>query len=273
MLTLVEVVNPQGTTLSLPLEDLGTGYLVKDIKGLDPVKATIASSSFAQLDGTQFQSSKRENRNIVLTLGYTSDLGGMSVRALRRALYPYFMPKSEVTLRFYEDDILFVEIKGRVEDMPAPLFVKEPSVDVSIICFDPDFIAPEATVFEGVSTVASGSATTLIYDGSIETGIEFIFEPIDPTSGFVLTNTSAWGTQRLNFIGFVNATERLTISTVPGRKSVVIRKQGVDEPYLYGQDPISDWIKLYPGHNDLVLATTTPGQPYHLNYFTRHGGL
>jgi hypothetical protein len=50
MLTMVTVQNPSGT-LFLPLTDASQGYVVKDIQGLDPVKASLASSTMAQMDG------------------------------------------------------------------------------------------------------------------------------------------------------------------------------------------------------------------------------
>ena len=68
MLKRVEVVTPQGAVLDLPLGDISSSLQIESIEGLDPVKATIASSSFAQLDGAQYQSSRRETRDIKLRI-------------------------------------------------------------------------------------------------------------------------------------------------------------------------------------------------------------
>jgi hypothetical protein len=87
---MVEVTNTQGQTLVLPLEAYNDGYLLSEIEGLDPVKATLVSSSFANLDGEQQQSARREARNIVLHLDLLMGYG-IPISALRRNLYIFFM--------------------------------------------------------------------------------------------------------------------------------------------------------------------------------------
>src|SRR5262245_38075871 len=124
MLTKVEVRPVSGLLLTLELDDATSGFIVQDIDGLDPVKATIVSSTFANLDGAQFQSSKREPRNIVMTLGLEPDYINQSVRDLRSALYPFFMPKSFISMRFFMSDGLTVDISGYVESMETSLFSK-----------------------------------------------------------------------------------------------------------------------------------------------------
>lgn len=107
MLERIEVISNQGALLNLPLEDLDHGFLLENVEGLDPVKATITSSSFAQLDGSQYQSSRREERNIKLTISLVPDFSANeSVRDLRRRLYAYFMSKAAVDLRFYDTDMM-----------------------------------------------------------------------------------------------------------------------------------------------------------------------
>ncbi len=117
MITLVEARNPQGDVLAFQIANPTNGYEVRDIDGLDPVEATIVSSSFANQDGEQFQTSRRAKRNIVLKLGYDPDYVTTTVRQLRKALYNFFMPKSDVSFRFYSDDMPAVDIQGKIESM------------------------------------------------------------------------------------------------------------------------------------------------------------
>src|SRR6478752_4878357 len=126
MLTKVEVRTAQGILYTFPLYDYSDGYTVKDIDGLDPVKAELVFSTFAGQDESTFQSARRGNRNIILKLGYEPDYALTSVQALRAKLYNGFMPKSVVQLRFYEDTGLTVNISGRVESFDSPRFTKEP---------------------------------------------------------------------------------------------------------------------------------------------------
>ena len=152
MLTKVEVRTATGATMAFPLRDQSNGFLVKDIEGLDPVKATITSTRFAQLDGTEYQNSRREAREIVLTLGIEPLFGSMTVRDLRSSLYAFLMPKSNVTLRFYIDDTAFADISARVEDFGAPMFSQSPEVKITFMCFNPDFEAPVPVVLNGNTT-------------------------------------------------------------------------------------------------------------------------
>ena len=170
MITLVEATNSQGALLGLPLDDVSNGVVVEEIEGLDPVDATIVSTSFATLDGVQYQSSRRNERNIKLKLGMEPDYAVDTVRTIRKRLYRHFMPKSPVGLRFYDSDGLVVDIAGRVESAPAPLFAEDPEMTVSIICFDPDFVEDQSVIVPG-NTVATDTEFVLEYDGTVETGM------------------------------------------------------------------------------------------------------
>ena len=56
MLTTVEVTSANGVVLRLPLQDVTDGYLVEEVEGLEPVNATLVSSTFSQIDGSRFHS-------------------------------------------------------------------------------------------------------------------------------------------------------------------------------------------------------------------------
>ena len=87
MLTKVEVYTARGDTLELPLEDTSSGFVVKDIEGLGPVKASIVSSKFAQIDGSTYQASRRENRNVLMTIGIEVQHSSLTVSERRNVLY------------------------------------------------------------------------------------------------------------------------------------------------------------------------------------------
>lgn len=273
MLTKVEAVTAQGETLSLPLQDVSGGYVVQDIDGLDPVKATIVSSSFAQLDGTQYQSSRRENRNIVLTLGFEPDFVTTTVAGLRSNLYRFFMPKSYVTLRFFIDDVHFVDISGRVESCGAPLFSKEPEVEVSILCFDPDFAAPDSVVLNG-STVADTTESLVEYEGSVETGFVFKLLVDRALTGFSIDSRQAGGAfQSFEFAAILQAGDTVEISTVAGSKYARLTRAGVQSSILYGVSPASAWVNLFPGDNLLRVSAEGAPVPFNITYTAKYGGL
>lgn len=276
MLVSVEVITGQGVSLELPLEDLDTGgYIVKDIGGLDPVKATLVSSKFAQRDGAQYNSSQRDPRNITIKLGIEPDYIGNSVEVLRKNLYDFFMPKIQVTLRFHMDDGTYVDILGMVESCESPLFVQEPVADISLMCFNPDFYPPNSVLFDGVSaTDPDGLGLVHVYPGSVETGILFSVTVIRDMAGFTIYHTPRDGiVRKLVFAQQVFVNDVVKINTSKGQKSITVTRGGVTTSYLYAMPPDSDWIELQPGDNHIRVYSTVDPFPYSIEYTPKYGGL
>ena len=274
MLTRVDVVTDQGAVLTLPLWDASLGYLVKEITGLDPVKATITASKFARIDGTARQASSREHRNIVLKLGYTPDYVTNDIQRLRTFLYKFVMPKSLVLLRFYMNEVLFVQIRGEVESCETPLFSREPEVDISIVCFQPDFVAPEETLLSG--TTAYDEEFVIEYPGSTPTGFEFELLVDQPVREFQIHNRQINGdVQILDFLGVGDliAGDIVNISTVSGDKKATLTRGGVASSALYMVSPASAWVNLMPGSNMFRIQFGGSPIPYSLSYVARYGGL
>lgn len=274
MLKRIEAISAQGALLNLSLEDLDRGFLLENVEGLDPVKATITSSSFAQLDGSQYQSSRREERNIKLTISLEPDYSvNQSVRDLRRRLYNYFMSKAPVDLRFYDSDGSVAYISGRVESFETNLFSAEPAVDISIICFDPDFYDPTPVRTTG-NTVSNMDAIQISYDGSVETGVVFSLSVNRAMTAFTIYHVDPSGAWRqLDFAGTLQAGDVLTISTVQGDKYVRLFRAGVLTSFLYGVSPQSAWLELQPGDNFIRVYATGAGVPFTIDHIKKYGGL
>lgn len=274
MLVSMEVTSPQGSILNLPLEDLEHGFLLEEVGGLDPVQATITSSSFAQLDGSQYQSSRREDRNITVRITLEPEWGVETVRDLRKRLYNYFMPKSPVSLKFYSSDANPVTISGRVQSLETALFSAEPAVDISIICGDPDFIDPEPVIVAG-NTTSTLTESTIFYDGSVETGFLFTINANRAmTGGFSITlRDSAGNSRKLDFDGDLANLDVLRISTVAGEKYARVTTAGNESSYLYGVAIDSTWLELQPGDNQLRVSASGAPVPYTVQYVRRYGGL
>lgn len=282
MLTAVEVTNSQGQVLNLPLEDADLGFILEEIEGLDPVKATLVSSGFANQDGEQYHSSRREARNIKMRLGLESTFDTDTIRTLRNEIYRFFMPKTQVSIRFrtfneFDENIisqnLAVDILARVETCDSPQFVKDPDVNISMMCFDPDFKDPNLGVFEGMST-AGPEEELISYEGTVETGIVFIFRPDRDVDSFTIYHRPPDGTLRMiDFTAPLLNGDILTISTSVGEKRVTLTRAGVDSSYLYGMSPQSNWLELQPGENFLRVYAVGAAVPYEIDYVRKYGGL
>ena len=272
MLTSVVITNPQGVTLTLPLGDTSGGYEVRDIQGLDPVAATVVSSVFANLDGEQEQSSHRGKRNIIFTLGYSSP----AILELRKNLYKFFLPKSRIRMRFYAEDLdmFYLEIYGTVETCTSPLFAKEPEATISVVCVDPDFYDPEPIAWHD-STTPYDTQSLLTYDGDVETGFKMIMN-VDRTLPGISIHHRTTSSGEKNYLIFNNplvAGDVLTISTIPGKKSITRTRGGTTTSILYGLDPASVWTTLYPGSNYIKISSGGAPIAYTIEYTNRYGGL
>ena len=274
MLTKVEVRTKQGNLLSLQLDDISDGIIVEEIEGLDPVNATLVSSDFAGLDGAQYQSGRRETRNIKIKLSLDPvDPGVTPVRSLRNRLYNFFMPKTEIDLRFIMIDGLAVDIHGVVDDFKSPMFAQNPEVDVSITCFDPDFVDPTPVLVTGMFT-SDGSPRLVTYDGTVDTGIKLVLNVNRTLTEFTVYHTPPNDDIRtMQFVAPLVAGDVLTISTVTGDKGATLTRGGVTTSILYAISPQSIWTELVHGVNALRVYAEGTGIPLTIQYTERYGGL
>lgn len=274
MITAVKVANDQGDLLTLPMDDASGGYAVEDIDGLDPVKATLVSSPFALLDGSQFQASRRDSRNIVITLSLEPDYVSGTLNDLRKELLQYFMTERRVYLTFTQSDGPDLTIQGRVESFDAPRFNPEVKATISIMCFSPDFVDPTEQEFEG-NTTSGTTDSTIEYDGTIETGVIFTLNVNRTLSAFTITNRSEDNSiQTMEFEGDLVDGDTVIISSVVGNKGVWL-VHGADAPIsiLYCVSPTSNWVQLFPGDNAFRVQATGAAIPYTVEYTDKYGGL
>ena len=273
MLTKIEARNNAGDVLTLPLQDISGGYTLKPVEGLDPVKATIVTSSFATRDGVEYESARRDARNIILKIGFSPDWVSNSVKSLRDNLYRWFMTKQQVELRFYEDTGLVVSIVGRVESNTAPRFTSDPDATISVICFLPDFIGMTNELVSG-NSVPDATESTINYMGTSDSGFLLTLNVNRVASGFALYMRGPDKIQyELDYVANLLAGDILKISTRLGNKFATLTRGGADSSILYGISPASPWLTLAPGPNKVRLLMSGAPIPYTIAYTDKYGGL
>jgi len=282
LLKALTVRNSQGSLLGLPLDDFSGGFVVRDIEGLGPVKATLVSSSFANLDGEQYHTSRREVRNIILKLGLEPDFSSESVHDLRSELYKFFMPKTRATLTFNMfdkfsqsvlDQVLDLEIEGRIETFDPAIFAREPAVDISILCYNPEFRDPRQVIFEG-NTVEDLSETLLRYKGTTETGVRFNIIPNRSLNEFTIYQRTPDNQVRIvHYTQPLQQWDELTIGSVIGAKHVTRMRNNVESSQLFSLSPQSAWLELHPGDNHIRVYAQGAPIPYTIEYTDKYGGL
>lgn len=273
MLNRVDVMTRRGLTLTLNMGENDSGYAVKDIDGLQPVKAELVSTGYAGVDGEQFQVAKRGPRNIKMKLDLEPDFSAFTYTDLREKLYDYFMPKSQITLRFYQTTGLYVDIVCIVEDFDTPLFDQDPDIQISLMGYLPDFIDPRTVQLTG-NTVSDLTERNITYPGTVETGVKFTLLPNRSLSAFTLYNTTEDGMiSQLDFSASLLSGDQLVINTNTGSKGIILTRAGVSSSYLYGRTAQSNWIQLLQGLNKFRPYAPGAPIPYQLEYSVRYGAL
>ncbi len=273
MLSTIEVRNSAGELLTLSMEAVTNGLYIEDIDGLGPVKASIVSSQPATMDGGIFQSTRREMRNIVLKLGLEPDYAVEDVRALRERVYNYFMPGEPINLRLFDSLPRTVDISGRVETCEPGIFQREPTVDISILCFKPDFINTTSVELEG-DTVNDTEETLVQYPGTAKVGVVFEIAPDRNVSEITIYHRAPDDSIKTFELSVpLEAGDILTISSIVGEKFVRLNRLGTVSSVLYGRSTNSEWVQLAKGPNHIRVYVTGAAIPYTMTYTPRYGGL
>jgi Phage tail protein RIFT-related domain len=284
VLTEVKAYSSWRSAPALPLSDTGRAETdlvqIRDIQGLDPVKASVNTSPYGSVDGESWVGSSVLSRNIVLTVGINPDWANWTYESLRRLLYEYFMPKRPVQLVFYSDDMDPVQIRGVVESAAINQFSKDPEFVISVICPDPYFTSlnPEVVTGQSIRSAAfPGGASIVTYNGNIEVGIHV---QVTQASGSTPTRIGIQiGDPTISYFdvsAIVNATNYFEISSIPTRKFVqnVDMSTGVITSLLSKVvREGSDWPVLQPGEHEFAVITDAGVQDWELTYFERFGGL
>lgn len=252
---------------------------VRGITGLGPVKADITTTKQANGRGTLLQGTAVTERNIVMTLGFNPDWATQSISTLRQLLYSYFMTEEWCKLRFFSDHLPNVDIEGYVESFEPNMFSQDPEVQISVICPQPDFIEPDATLYFG--TIDDGTTEfEFEYNGTLPTGFELrVDRTVENPSYTGEIEVTLKSPERAQIFtvdpATIDTTQYFKLSTVHNNKRVQtidLTDASVSNLLAY-MDNNSVWGQLKNGTNLLSVAAAENGQRWTLAYFNRYGGL
>lgn len=260
-----KVKNTLGDSLTLfPSLD----YAVK-ISGITSAKAALNFSTAGVNDGSRHNSSRRENRNIVIQIKPLRN-----VEKNRIALYKVFRTGKQVEL-FFKNGARDVFIAGYVEHVDGDLFELGQTLQASIICNDPSFKAlhetlvgisgaiplftfPFAIDAAGIpfSEIEKKIETNVYYDGEIESGTIIEIIALNDCSDPMIY--SATGESFKLGIDLIKG-DALIINTNPGEKSVTLNRGGAVTNVLNSVKEFPTWFTLQPGDNVFMYAASDPG--------------
>lgn len=244
-------------------------YAVVRIEGLTPTATTINTSIAGTIDGSFFNSCRTESRNIVATIILRGDIEGN-----RQRLYRIFPRKIPVTVYFANKN-RDVKIEGYVESIEGDLFSKQEQMQISILCPRPYFedvntetnvIGEVQSLFEWPFSISeddpieiSSETTTFIYTyenkGDVETGAVFTFQILGSITNLTLTNFTTE-----MYIGFnyeFSAGDVVTVSTIQGKLSAKLVRNGEETNLINYLQSGSTWVKLAIGDNELIYQVSS----------------
>jgi phage-related protein len=249
---------------------------IRNIEGLEPVKASVNTSLFGSVDGAAYTGASVPSRNIVLTIHPNPDWHTWKYEDLRKLIYSYFMSKKPVRLVFYSDEDSPVEIFGIVESVDNSIFSKDQEFNVSVICPDPYFTSLDPKVITGQSIRSGGAPRVVTYNGSVETGIRV---KVSFSSGTAPTTIGIQvGDPKVSYFNVtatVGSTLYLDMSSVAMQKYVqnVSIGSGVITNLLSKMQEGSKWPLFEQGDNNFSVITDQGVQDWELSFYERFGGL
>lgn len=292
MIYSIDAQNPKGEILKMSLKSPEkSGINVIKVTGISPIGADIYSVPFASVDGAIYAGARVPSRPIVLTLGmYEEDLGNgrkSTIEESRLKTYNFFRIKENVRLTFHTDHRdLFID--GYVESNEVDIFSDRETADISVLCVDPWFYATGRSsrnisgitnAFEFPFESVQGSSywadliefgditvdtrTTLFYEGDIRTGVTmhlsflgkdfhniYIYN-MDTRERFIL-----YTDQITRIAGDPLAVgDDIVITTVSGKKTVYLLRNGLYNNIISAVDKNSDWLQLTKGNNTFAIAS------------------
>ena len=254
-----KIENSRGNAITLTQNE--GDYQVIGIDGLNPPKAQINRSTVAGLDGSRFNSSKLEERNIVVTLRINGD-----VESNRNHLYDFAVTSKSCTFH-YKNGIKDVHIEGYVETNEVDPFSKSEVMQISIICTDPYFKDAQLIV-DDISKILNRFEFPFAIDvgdpipfSEIEIErVTDVFNKSDSKIGVIIEATFLGTVNSLRILNVDNgdtftvnhafvAGDILTINTNKGSKSVDLNRNGVHSNMFSKVVKGSTFFNLQSGDN------------------------
>lgn len=236
------------------------------ITGLNPPNASINTSSAANFDGSKYNNSKANERNIVITIYIYPD-----VEKNRLNLYKYFKSKKNSKI-YYSNSSRNIFVEGYVESFEVDLYENPQKAQISLICPDaylsdineittsffaaePCFEFPFSIDKNGIpfSEITLNKEKSIVNVGDVETGMIIDISAIGTVLNPKIYNTETNEYFILNLQ--MDEGDRIIVNTNEGQKAVTLTHLGETSNVINKLEMNSTWFKLNVGDN-LFLATS-----------------
>lgn len=276
MIRTITVTNHVGDTLMMELTNpYASGFLITNVTGLGPMKASINTTELATMDGARYNSSRASQRNIVFYLEFLA--GSKTIEEVRLDSYRYFPVKREVRISV-ETDTRIAEVTGYVESNEPDIFSEKEGCQISIMCPDPYFykFGLNRAIITGVEPAfefpfENNSVTeklinfgeirtkrdaVIMNDGDETVGVIINVHAKNDIRNFTISNVTMGHSMRIDddrlqaLIGsMISSGDDIIIDTTRGRKSILLRRRGRRINILNTLKRPLTWLQLQRGEN------------------------
>ena len=261
-----------------------SGFIIKSIEGIGPVKANINFKELATNDGAIDNSARLSSRNIVMSLQF---MESPTIEETRLKSYKYFPIKRNIKF-LIETDSRICETIGRVETNVPTIFSNAEGCQISILCSNPYFYSAgengtNQTIFYGTEplfefpfsnesltedliefgSIENRTEGTIYYDGDAEIGITIQIHAVGEAEGLVIHNTKTREIMRINddklksLMGSgIQAGDEITITTSRGEKGIYMLRSGVTTNILNSLEKPIKWFQLSKGDNTFAYTAS-----------------
>lgn len=286
MINSITVTNQLGESIKIELtRPEKSGFIVLDADELlEPVKATINTSKVAALDGTVYNSSYLDQRNIVLNLRFMPT-GSETVEDIRLKCYKFFPERREIKL-VIETSNYKVETSGYVEHNKPVIFSEAEGTSITIVCTDPylystDFeyvnlsgVVPkfsfpfsnksvtDPTLIFGI--IENKTDEVVYYDGQADAGMIIRIHAVGEFTDITVHNATYREKMHIDTTKLATLTgqgitpgDTIIIDTRRRYKSATLIRDGVRTNIINCLDRGTAWLSLRKGDNILAYRAAS----------------
>lgn len=253
-------------------------YVIESIEGIDPPEAVINTTRNANADGSVFNSSYVNNRQVIITLAINAP-----AEVNRISLYKYFKNKYPVRL-YYKNNTRDVYIDGYCKNMQIEFFNKKQIAQITIICPNPFFNSVDSEVIEfssvesafefpfsiedppgaiEFSTIEATQEKDLINGGDVETGFSIYLNARGQVTNPTIYNSETNEYIKLNIT--MAEGDVIFINTMKKQKTIQLTSNGTTTNIIGNLVNGSTWFTLTPGDN--LFVVTAEGTPENLDAY------
>lgn len=282
MIKSITITNYLDESIKMDLRDpASSGFLIRSVSGLGPVKATINSLEVATSDGSIFNSARASSRNIVLDVIFF----GNTIEDIRQKSYRYFPLKKPLRFTVETDNRTCYTI-GYVESNEPNIFSSQEFSKISIVCPDSYFRSDkeQLTVFAGtepafefpfsnesleepllvMGNIFYYTEKTIEYLGDADTGFIMTIQFNDPATGLAIYNIKTGESMKIlddkyeAIMGSgIKVGDIIEISTIKKNKYIRALRDGVYKNIMNALDKNANWLQFTKGSNTIAYVSET----------------